>query len=189
MYLTALTNNLDNWTPNGSIRNSHCMTELVRSTCLSDFSEVAQLVGMCPDLLMSAAGIDRSTLMDANMRIPVQAVAHLLELASRDSRIEAFVLLLAERRQVSLLGPIALLLREEPTVQHAVWSLAKSSPCKTRLLALRLNESDGEALVAIDFLIARQRALSGRRVDHRSAFQSDAKPHRQALATGGVLHA
>lgn len=135
------------------------MTELVRSACLTDFPEVARSLGLRPDILMSAAGIDRSALTDADMRISVQAVAHLLELASRESGIEAFALLLAEQRQVSVLGPIALLLREEPTVRHAVRSLAKYLPLQNEALALRLNESDGEALVAIDFPIARQRAF------------------------------
>jgi len=133
------------------------MTELIRSACLTAFPEVARSVGLRYEPLLAAVGIDRRALDDAEMRIPAQAVGRLLELAAQQSNTDTFGLRLAETRQLSVLGPIGLLLREEPTVRHAVRSLAKYIYLHNEAVVLRLAEIDGQAVASIELHLAKQR--------------------------------
>ena len=133
------------------------MTELIRSACLTAFPEVARSVGLRPDALLAAVGIDKRALDDAEMRIPASAVGQLLERAALQSNTDTFGLRLAETRQLSVLGPIGLLLREEPTVRHALQSLAKYIYLHNEAIVLRLGEIDGQAVVSMELHLTRQR--------------------------------
>jgi AraC-like DNA-binding protein len=123
---------------------------LLRSACLTDFPEIARSVGLQPEALLSAVGIDRRALGDPDFRIPVQAFRQLLEEAVRQSGVENFGLRLAETRQLSILGPIGLLIREEPTVRHALRSLARYMALHNEALDLRLDEVDGQAIASLE---------------------------------------
>ena len=101
------------------------MTELSRAASLTAFPEIARSFGLRPEALLSSVGIDRRALDDPEMRISAPAFGQLLELAAQQSKVETFGLRMAETRRLSILGPIGLLLREEPTVRHAIQSLAK----------------------------------------------------------------
>lgn len=135
------------------------MTELIRSACLTAFPEVARSVGLRPEALMSSVGIDRRALTDTEMRISIQAVGQLLEQAAQQSKVDTFGLRLAETRNLSILGPIGLLLREEPTVRHATRSLIKYISLHSEAIVVRLAEIDGQAVASTEFRLARQRAF------------------------------
>lgn len=131
------------------------MTELVRAACLTAFPETARSVGLKPELLMAAAGIDRRALDDPNMRISANAYRQMLEDAARLSKVETFGLQIAEKRQVSVLGPVGLLVREEPTVRHALQTLARYMILHNEALAFRLDEVDGQAIARLDATLLR----------------------------------
>ena len=119
------------------------MTELIRAASLTAFPEIARSVGLKPEALLQEAGIDRRALDDPDMRISVRAVGHLLELAARQSQVDTFGLRIGETRSVAILGPIGLLLREEPTVRDALKSLTKYLFLHNETLVLRLDEVEG----------------------------------------------
>src|SRR5262249_40217026 len=106
--------------------------------------------------LLSEVGIDRRALHDPEMRVPAIAVGRLLELAAQQAKVEAFGLLMGETRSVAILGPIALLLREEPTVRHAIQSLAKYIFLHNEAIVLHLDEIEDQAVVALEIHLARQ---------------------------------
>ncbi len=96
------------------------MKGLIRSASLTNFAEVARKVGLDPGRMLSEFGLPRHCLRDPDLKVPVESVRRLLETAAERSGVEAFGLLMAETRQLSNLGPVGLLVREQPTVRLAV---------------------------------------------------------------------
>ncbi|MBS0220081.1 MAG: AraC family transcriptional regulator [Proteobacteria bacterium] len=131
-------------------------TELIRAASLTAFPETARSFGLKPESLLSEVGIDRRALDDPEMRISAPVFGRLLELAARQSKAEAFGLHMAETRSIVILGPIGLLLREEPTVRHALRSLAKYLFLHNEVLALHLDEVEDQAVVSLEIHLARQ---------------------------------
>ncbi len=132
------------------------MTELIRAASLTAFPEIARSLGLRPESLLSEAGIDRRALGDPEMRISARAFGQLLELAAQWSKVETIGLLMAETRTIAILGPIALLLREEPTVRHAIHSLAKYIHLHSEPIVLRLDELEDQAVASVEIHLARQ---------------------------------
>jgi AraC-like DNA-binding protein len=126
------------------------MIELLRAACLHSFPEVARSVGLQPERLLAEAGIDRRALDDPEIRIPVQAFRGLLEAAAQQSGVEAFGLRLAETRHLSVLGPIGLLMREEPTVRQAILTISKYLAVHNEALAFYMDEVDGQAVARFE---------------------------------------
>jgi AraC-like DNA-binding protein len=135
------------------------MNELIRSACLTAFPEAARSVGLQPEALLAEAGIDRRALTDPEMRISVRAFRQMLELAAQRSKVETFGLQIAETRQLSILGPIGLLMREERTVRHAFQSLARYLSLHNEALSLRLEEIDGQAIVYVEATVDRPEVI------------------------------
>lgn len=133
------------------------MIELMRSAVLTSFPELARSAGLNPDALLAAAGIDRRALGDPDMRIPVDSVADLLEMAAQQSGVEAFGLLLAETRQLSIIGPLGLLLREEATVGDAFRSAQRYMSLHNEAVNFRLERVDDRAVVSGGLRLARRR--------------------------------
>ena len=131
-------------------------TELIRAASLTAFPEVARSFGLKPESLLSEVGIDRRALGDPEMRISAPAVGRLLELAAQRAKVETFGLHMAETRSIAILGPIGLLLREEPTVRHAIHSLGKYLFLHNETLVLHLDEVEDQAVVNLEIHLARQ---------------------------------
>jgi AraC-like DNA-binding protein len=135
------------------------MTELIRAASLAAFPEVAQSLGLNPEALLASVGIDRRALGDPEMRISAPAFGRLLELAAQQSRVETFGLRMAETRNISILGPVGLLLREEPTVRHAFHSLARYIHLHNETIVVRLDEVEDRAVASLELQLARQMAF------------------------------
>ena len=133
------------------------MIELMRSAVLESFPELARSVGLNPDALIAATGIDRRALNDPEMRIPCNSVADLLEMAARDSGVEAFGLRLAETRQISIIGPIGLLLREESSVGDAFRSVQRYMKLHNEAVNFHLEGVDDQAVISGGAHLARRR--------------------------------
>jgi AraC-like DNA-binding protein len=132
------------------------MPELIRAASLTAFPEVARAFGLKPESLLSEVGIDRRALDDPEMRISAPAVGRLLELAAQRSKVETFGLHMAETRSIAILGPIGLLLREEPTARHAIQSFAKYLYLHNETLVLHLDEVEDQTVVSLEIHLARQ---------------------------------
>jgi AraC-like DNA-binding protein len=119
------------------------MTLLARSAVLEGLDVVARERGLVPAALLRAAGIPEQALRERELRIPTQQVAALLALTARQAGIDDLGLRLALVRRPSVMGPLRLLLREQPTVGQAIAALARFSWAQIEGLGLTI-EDDGE---------------------------------------------
>lgn len=135
------------------------MTDFIRSACLTSYPEVARSVGLDPMRMLRDAGIDHRCLSEPEIKVSAAALRRLLEASAKASGLEDFGLRIAETRSLSILGPIGLLVREEPTVRDALNSLTRYIPLHNESLDLRLEEHDGTAIISVALRVRRLVAL------------------------------
>lgn len=129
------------------------MSTLVRAASLTHYVSVARQCGLDPWRLLREAGLPVSATEDPDLRIAVDSVRQLLEHSAALSGVEAFALLMAEGRRVSNLGVLGMLMREEPTVRHALLSIMAYGRTHNEALFQRIEESQGIAAVHADLLL------------------------------------
>jgi hypothetical protein len=93
---------------------------LIRAGNLTGYPELARSLGLDPQRLIRSVGLQRFDLSDADVMIPAAAMMELLERSAAAAGIEDFGLRLAAMRRLAHLGPVGLIVREEPTVRHAI---------------------------------------------------------------------
>jgi AraC-like DNA-binding protein len=123
------------------------MTGLVRSACLTHYSEVARSLGLDPLAQLRAVELDARCLQEPDLKIPVQKVARLLEDSARLAGVQDFGLRMAETRTLSNLGPLALLLRDEPTLRSALTAVRDYLYLHNEGLVLLIEENHGVAVL------------------------------------------
>ncbi|MDM0085741.1 AraC family transcriptional regulator [Variovorax sp. J31P179] len=129
------------------------MSKLVRSASLTNYPEVARAVGLDPLAQLAAAGLSPACLHDPDMRIPSHAVRDVLEASASASGVDNFGLRMAETRQLSNLGAVALVAREEPTVRRVVRAMMRYSHVLNESLFVELEEANGIAVMREEFLV------------------------------------
>lgn len=132
------------------------MTALVRSASLTHFSEVASQLGLDARALVAQAGLPARCLDDPDLKVPAARVAALLELAAAHAHEPAFALRMAESRRLSNLGPLALLLRDEPTLRSALEAMVRFIHVHNEALALQLEQVGNLVVIRVEL------AASGR---------------------------
>ncbi|WP_421027349.1 AraC family transcriptional regulator [Paraburkholderia sp. A1RO-5L] len=138
------------------------MLKLVRSASLTHYAEIARASGLDPWRMLAEVGLPPESLREVDLRIPAEKVALLLELSAQRSEVETFGLRMAESRRASNLGPLALAVRDEPTLRHALNAAARYSHLQNEALFISVEE---EANVAI----IREELLAGQGVPVRQA--------------------
>lgn len=128
------------------------MAGLIRSASLTNFAEIARQVGLDPARLLSEVGLPQRCLRDPELKVPLDAVRQLLEIAAERSGTEAFGLRMAEARQLSNLGPVGLLVREQQTLRLGIETLVRHTRRLNQALFLTLEES-GDVVVLREQLI------------------------------------
>lgn len=98
---------------------------LIRSASLGGYVELVQSLGRNPYTFMRTVGLPATCLDDPEGLIPRDAARELLEITARATRTEDLALRLAAQRKLSALGPISLVLREEPTPRQALDTLCR----------------------------------------------------------------
>lgn len=101
------------------------MTVLLRAATLTNFEAVALECGLDPHALVAEVGLPARCLSEPDLVVPAIPVAQLLELAAERGREPAFGLRMAASRRLSNLGPLGLLVRDQPTLRHALDALAQ----------------------------------------------------------------
>jgi AraC-like DNA-binding protein len=96
------------------------MGTLIRAAALSNFSDVAQQMGLAPRTLLREVGLDPGALSDPDIRVPAAAVMKVLEAAAVLSGCETFGLRMAESRRLSDFGAVSLLIAHQPTLREAL---------------------------------------------------------------------
>jgi AraC-like DNA-binding protein len=118
------------------------MPHLIRAACLTDYVDVARSVGVEPYCMVAAVGLTRASLNDADLKISLPAFIRLLEATAKAAKIDNFGLRLSERRMLSNLGPVGLMVREQPTVRKAMETLAHYVGLHSDGVILRIEEQD-----------------------------------------------
>lgn len=123
------------------------MTALVRSAALTHFAELATACGLDPRELLARVGLQARCLRDPDLKIAAHRVGRLLELAAAEGREPAFGLRLAESRRLSNLGPLALLVRDEPTLRRALETLMHHIHVHNEAVAVHVAEHGGLVII------------------------------------------
>ena len=132
------------------------MTDLIRGACLTHFTEVARSVGIEPSKMLKKVGLPLSCLRDPDIRIAADGVRRLLEASAAAAGIEDFGLRLAERGGLSNLGPVALVVRDQPTVGAAMEAIARYIHIHNEALRLRIERHDDIVAIAPALLLESQ---------------------------------
>ena len=96
------------------------MGGVIRSASLTNYAEVARKAGLDPARMLREFDLPARCLERPDVLVPIEPVRRLLETSAERSGVEGFGLLMAEARRLSNLGPLGLLIREQPTLRLAV---------------------------------------------------------------------
>lgn len=125
------------------------MTPLVRSACLTNYVPLAESAGLNAHALLSVAGIDRAYLENPDLKISAPAFSRLLEASARASGWRDFGLRLAETRQISVLGSLALVVREQTTGRKALEALFRHMSLHNDSVREWIEEEAGLAIIQV----------------------------------------
>jgi AraC-like DNA-binding protein len=128
---------------------------LTRSASLSSFDEVARTAALDPTALLREFDLPQRCLTEPELRIPVDSVRRLLEAAADRSGVEAFGLRLAHARRLSDLGPLGLLMREQPTLRLALEACANYANRLNAALHFTIEESSNVVILREDLILGR----------------------------------
>lgn len=117
----------------------------VRCASLDGYVDLATRLGLDPAALLREVGLDIGDLAVPDKWIPATAAAGLLQLSATTAGRDDFALLLSERRRLSTLGPLSVVLREEPDLRSALELLTRYEHSYNEALRLRLSEDGGLA--------------------------------------------
>ncbi|HEY1092938.1 MAG TPA: AraC family transcriptional regulator [Burkholderiaceae bacterium] len=123
------------------------MTPLVRAAALTNFAELARSFNLDPLRLMSEVGLQPRVLDEPDLRIPAERVGELLERAAALSGCESFGLRMAETRQLSALGPVGMLIREQPTLRDSLAVLLRFHVALNGGIVLVIEEEAGVVVI------------------------------------------
>jgi AraC-like DNA-binding protein len=129
------------------------MSILVRAAALSNFAEVARQVGLDPRALLRQFALEASALGDPDVRVPVAAVAGLLEAAAQASGCQTFGLRMAESRRLSDFGAVSLLITHQPTARDAVETVIRYRSMLNEALVVHLEDSGDLVIIREELVI------------------------------------
>lgn len=127
------------------------MAHLVRSASLSGFHDLALSLGIDPLRAVAAVGLTGQCLFDGDLRISAKAVNRLLDATAKATGHDDIGLRLAEKRNLSNLGPVGLIVREQPTIRAALGALMRYLPIHNEAVQLHLREEDDETFLHVIF--------------------------------------
>lgn len=117
------------------------MSTLVRAAVLTNYLEVAQHLGLNSHTELARAGLSKALLQDPEQMLPVQNAVQLLENSALASGCPTFGLRMAESRQFSDLGAVALLLTHQPTLRTALQVAVQYRHLLNRALGIFIEEA------------------------------------------------
>jgi AraC-like DNA-binding protein len=127
------------------------MRPLVRSATLNGYGALARTLGLDAARLMRKVGLDPTDLTVPDRWISAPAVARLLDTSATTSRHPDFAIRLAEARRLSTLGPLSVVLREEPDLRSVLNLLLRYEHSYNEALRMRLDESEEIATLRLWF--------------------------------------
>jgi AraC-like DNA-binding protein len=130
---------------------------LARLAALSGFIELSDKVGIDVDELFRRSELDMAGPSQPDRWIAADAVADLLEKAATLSRQANFGLQLAENRRLANLGPLSMVIREEPNLRGALHTLMRYNHMYNEAVQTRLIEIDETATIRVELHLGHPR--------------------------------
>lgn len=124
----------------------------IRAASLGGYMELVLSMGRNPLTFMRTVGLPATCLDDPECRIPRDAARELLEITARATRTEDLALQLAAQRRLSALGPISLVLREEPTPRQALNTLCRYLKLVNPSLILHVEDAGNLVIIREELL-------------------------------------
>ena len=121
-----------------------------RYAALSGYEALSDSLDLDWAPLMRSVGLDPAGLAVQDRWIPAAAVARLLEISAVAAGREGFGLSLVEFRRLANLGPLALVIREEPDVRSVLEMLIRYEHTYNQAISIRLSEANGLATIRMD---------------------------------------
>ena len=115
----------------------------VRTATLDGYLRLARSVGLDPARILTNAGIAVADLAVPDTWVPAAVVSRVLERSANESGTEDFGLRLAGLRRLATLGPLSVVLSQEPDLRSALALLVRYEHSYNEALRLRLDE-DGD---------------------------------------------
>jgi AraC-like DNA-binding protein len=125
------------------------MSQLGRSAGLTGVVELCREAGVDAYELAAAVGLPAEALSEPDLRVSVDRMNRLIELAAERTGIEDFGLRLAEGRRISNMGPVGLIIRDQPTVRDAVSAYARYQWLQNDAYAVTLEEFGDQGVLRI----------------------------------------
>jgi len=115
----------------------------VRTATLDGYVRLARSAGLDPARILTNAGIAVADLAVPDTWVPAAVVSRVLERSANESGVEDFGLRLAGLRRLATLGPLSVVLSQEPDLRSALGLLCRYEHSYNEALRLRLDE-DGD---------------------------------------------
>ena len=131
------------------------MAQLIRSASLTNYADVARRVGLDPAKMLRRFGLPPRCLVEGELKVPLDAVRQLLEASAEESGVEGFGLLMAEARRLSALGPLGLLVREQPTLRRAIEAFVEDGRRLNEALFLTIEEAGDVVVLREELIVGR----------------------------------
>ncbi|MFE5290292.1 AraC family transcriptional regulator [Nocardia sp. NPDC056611] len=125
------------------------MKPLARYAALNEYVDLGKSLGIDPVGLLRASGLDPAGLSLQDRWVPAAAIADLLERSAAAADCPDFGLRLAARRRFANLGPLSLVIREEPDVRSALTVMSRHEDTYNEALRTRLTEQNGLATIRL----------------------------------------
>jgi AraC-like DNA-binding protein len=123
----------------------------MRSAALQGYPELARSVGLDPSSMMRSVGIDPNCLRHPDIRVSAQGIVELLERSAAKTGITDFGLRLVAARPFSVMGPLGLVVRDEPTVRTALQTITRYLYIHNEAFHVKLNENENERHATLSF--------------------------------------
>ena len=127
------------------------MRALIRTTSLTGYLNLAKSLGLDGVRLMRDVKLDPADIVVPDRWVPAASVARLLDTSAREAGREDFGVRFAELRRLSTMGPLSVVLREEPDLRSVLALLMRYEYAYNEAMRMRLDESGGLATIRVWF--------------------------------------
>lgn len=127
-------------------------SQTIRAASLNGFTDLAAQLGLDATALLRAQGLSVRMLAHPETPVRLSAVRRLLEAGAQAAGVEDFGLRMAQRRRLSNLGPIAIVLRAAPTARDALDTLVRYLRLLNASLVTRIEDHDDLVVIREELL-------------------------------------
>lgn len=124
----------------------------IRSASLRGYTELVRALGHDPQPFLRSVGLSLRLLNDPETLISSDAVNELLEHTALATGTEDFALRLAAMRDLANLGPVSLVLQDEPTPRQALDTLCRYLQLLNASLRTRIEDVGSTVLIREDLV-------------------------------------